>query len=375
MKKFVSKTKGVVKGMPTAVLLSIAIHALLLLAASVFVVVKAVQKKQATFIQVEEAKVEKMDIKKPRPKMKKMSRPRSSRLTTQGARSMPSLALPAVDGIGEGLGNAENAFTMMPDAEDFSMYGSEKSLEVGNELEGTFYSFMYDQRNKWLGEQWNYATCRATVVKEFIDSGWNPIVWQKYYRSPKKLYLTHLCFPPFPSVKGPVAFGMPNSPEFDPDYWAVHYKGNIAAHESGEYRFVGTGDGAVAIRIGEKVVWADTWDNEAYTFVDGYETGVVEDDLKFTFAFHAAHFGPWFEMEEGVPTNMEVVWQNSARGRGECVIAVQKKGEIYPENDEGLPILPVFKTAPIPDAVRPQIEYELFRDVIDLDSDMMFNVH
>ena len=57
------------------------------------------------------------------------------------------------------------------------------------------------------------------------------------------------------------------------------------------------------------------------------------------------------------------------------LIVVEDSAEDYAENQQGMPVLPVFKTAEIPDRVKDQIKYTLIPGEADLESDLMFNVY
>ncbi|HKL20912.1 MAG TPA: hypothetical protein VJ904_03855, partial [Tichowtungia sp.] len=76
MKK--NKKKNLVKGTPTAVLVSIGIHLLVLVVAGGFVVFKIIDREEAQFVPPAKVDRPKMELKKPRVKVKKTSKPRST---------------------------------------------------------------------------------------------------------------------------------------------------------------------------------------------------------------------------------------------------------------------------------------------------------
>ncbi|MEN8255290.1 MAG: hypothetical protein ABFR33_07455, partial [Verrucomicrobiota bacterium] len=78
MKKAGGKQK-VTKGMPSAVLLSIAIHAALFFLAGMLVVFTVVKKKEIEFEPPKAVERPKMKLKKPKVKVKKTSRPKQAK--------------------------------------------------------------------------------------------------------------------------------------------------------------------------------------------------------------------------------------------------------------------------------------------------------
>jgi len=78
MKRIIQKTKGVIRGTPTAVLVSVAIHAGLLLLLGGMVVFTVIKKEEKKFIPPPPVDRKKMELRKPRVKMKKTDKPRAT---------------------------------------------------------------------------------------------------------------------------------------------------------------------------------------------------------------------------------------------------------------------------------------------------------
>ncbi|NNJ71427.1 MAG: hypothetical protein HKP10_09115, partial [Kiritimatiellales bacterium] len=78
MKRESRKRKGLVKGAPTAVILTAAIHLALLAVAGGLVVFTAIKKAEKKFVPPPPVDRPKMDLKKPRVKTKKASKPRAT---------------------------------------------------------------------------------------------------------------------------------------------------------------------------------------------------------------------------------------------------------------------------------------------------------
>ncbi len=136
MKRVFKKDRKIGKGMPSAVVLSILIHAGLFLLAGMLVVFTVVKKEEKKFEPPKAVERPKMKLKKPKVKIKKTSKPKpTTRIVTKMNRaSMPDIQLPEMSGMGEGLGGGIGGFDMMPDFGEVTVYGSGQT--IGNDLEG-----------------------------------------------------------------------------------------------------------------------------------------------------------------------------------------------------------------------------------------------
>ena len=370
MKKKSNDKKGLFKGTPTAVLVSAGIHVALLLLAGGLVVFKIIEKKEAQFVPPAKIDRPKMNLKKPRVKMKKTSKPRATtRIVSKNVASMPDIQLPDISSAGSGLGGGVGGYELVPDVAEMSLFGGSKSVAVGNDFEGTFYSFQYDRRGKKTSI--NDAEYKNTI-RRFVDLGWNPYVFAPYYRGPQKLYTTQIFIPTISSEFGPSFFGIPPGPNFDPIFWCVHYKGKIMRPEGGKFRFWGFGDDVLLVRVNGKVVFNGSYGTDRNDFCEWERR---EDDYRYFIGHAQAAVGDWFELEPGVPVEMEVLCGELPGGQFCAYLLVEDAAEDYAENKEGMPILPVFKTAEIPDRVKDKIKYTLIPGEADLNSDLMFNVY
>ncbi len=377
MKQLFRKTKGVVRGVPSAVLLSALFHFILLFIAGSFVVFSVIKKQEKKFVPPKPIERPKMELKKPRVKMHKTAAPRTTqRIAAKNIQqAMPNIQLPEISGIGSGLGKEIGGFEMMPDPDEISMFGGKTSTSVGNDFEGTFYSSIYDRRGQ---QQTQSMITWIKFVRKFLDYGWNPNVFASFYRAPRKLYATQFMIPPVASENGPEQFGVSVSKDEDfyAGYWAIHYKGRIASKKGGRFRFRGTSDNLLFVRVDGKLVL-----NAAYGGPNAGDPDfppLNEDDLKnckYRMGNTQMRCGNWFELEPGVPVNMEVLIAEYTGGFFAAMLVVEEEGVQYPVNQEGAPILPVFKTAEMPDRIRKQIEYTLIKGEADLEGGPLFNVY
>ena len=373
MKRLIRKSKGLIKGTPSAVLISAAIHGILLFVAGGLVVFNVIQKMEKKFVAPPPVERPKMELIKPKVKVKKTVKPGASqRIVSKTVARMPEMQLPALEGMGKGLGTEIGGFDLMPDISQLGMLGGTKSMAVGNDFEGTFYSLQYDRSGKKIpmSEDTLYS-----VLREFMDADWNPIVFAPYFRGPQKLYTTQFMVPPLSSENCPGYFGVDLSQrKMLPAFWVAHYKGKIARKEGGRYRFWGSGDNFFVVRVNKEVVWnanflASVQDDLGDWDPENDETG------RYHMGHGYAHAGHWFELEPGVPVEMEVFFGEEAGGWTKAMLSVEDATVDYPKNREGMPVLPIFKTADLPTPLREQIEYLLIRGEVELNDPLKFNVY
>jgi len=343
MKRLFKKSQKIVKGMPSAVALSILIHVALFLLAGMLVVFTVVKKEEKQFIPPKAVERPKMKLRKPKVKVKKTSKPKpTTRIVTKVTRAnMPDIQLPEISGMGEGLSGGIGGFEMMPDFEMVSMFGGKQS--IGNDFEGTIYDFKRDRRGKPLSLRISTAGFYREIA-EFIKSDWNISKLSRFYRSPNKLYSPTIMIPSTLSHLGPLAF---NEPDMAAYAYMLHYKGQLVNQKGGRFRFWCMGDNCMVVRVNGRVVldfgnkFADYWEGENSRLTD-YHLG-----------HWPAYSGQWIDLEPGVPQEMEVLFGEYEGGLFAAMLVIEEEGVDYPKNLENGPMLPIFKTA------------ELSRDQID----------
>jgi hypothetical protein len=371
MNRLFRRTKKLIKGTSTAVLISAAFHFILLILASGWVVFTVIEKHQQKFVPVQVNRP-KMDLKKPRVKVQKAAKPRASqRITaTRGVQSMPALQLPEVSGVGAGLSGEIGGFELRPDSAEISLFGARDALPIGNDFEGTFYAMELDRHGKKAGisDQKFWAE-----IRKFFDNDWSPRAFAPYYRAPQKLYATQFIIPPLFSELGPAKFGMGLGEQFDPIHWVIHYKGKIASQTGGRFCFRGIADDILVVRVNKKIVLNATWGEQRAAISDWAPSS--KDDRKYFMGHVVAAVGDWFELKAGEPVEMEVLIGETPGGQFSAMLVVQEEGVKYPLNQNGAPILPAFKTAEIPERIIKQIEYTLIEGEVDLKKGPVFNVY
>jgi len=339
------KNQKITKGMPSAVLLSILIHAALFLLAGLLVVFTVVKKEEKQFAPPKAVERPKMKLRKPKVKVKKTSKPKpTTRIVTKVQKAnMPDIQLPEMSGMGEGLSGGVGGFEMMPDLSEITLFGQEFS--IGNDFEGSFYDFKRDRKGRNIPYS---IEGYYSALKKFLDSGWKPSAFARYWRLPKKLHATTIMIPPIPSALVPELFGEPETTI--PSLWAVHYKGKLVHKDGITFRFWGTGDDVLVVAVDGKTVlnacWpAEGWGTDWSAFLTPYWESDSADSCKYLYNYLPVRVGDWITLEPGVPLDMEVLIGERVGAFFSAVLAVEVKGVEYERGPKGNPILPIFKTA------------------------------
>ncbi len=354
----VKKEKRVVKGTPTAVVISILIHAGLFFLAGMFVVFTVVKQKEVEFAPPKAVERPKMKLKKPKVRIKKSSKPKpTTRIVTKVQKtSMPDIQLPEMSGMAEGLAGGDIGFDLMPDLDSVSIFGGEQS--IGNDFEGVVYDFKRDRNG---GTPTVALSAEDSVkfkeyVEKFIESGWKTSSVARFYKSPRKLYSPMIMIPPITSALGPWAFG---EREMYPYQYMLYYKGQLVHKDAIRFRFVVMGDNFLLIRLDGKVVM--DYKNQFENVLPGKSFKPLNYHLGHWYAYAS----DWIDLEPGVPKQMEVIAGDYKGGLFAAMIAVQVDGVDYPRAPlpQDNPVLPIFKTA------------ELTRDQIDAVYEFMWEGH
>jgi len=375
MKRLITKTKGLVKGMPTAVLFSILFHVVIALIAGVIVVKKAIEKKEVKFVPVQKVVTKTIPLKKPMVKTKTKPSGGSTRIVSKTAMQGRNFAVPEVVGDGKtsfGTGGIDS-FNLTPDLSDLSMFGGKSSTAIGNDFVGTFYAMNYDRQGKNVNL---VQSAYLKLIRQFLENDWSPQVFAPYFRSKTKLYATQFFVPRVPSEQGPIYFGM-GGKDFEPAQWLVHYKGKIAHRTGGKFRFRGFADDIMCVRINKKLVLNASviWGQNQNRVISDWRPELTENRTYSYDKEKIPPMGDWFELKAGEPVEMEVLLGETPGGYFTSMLVVEEYGQDYSVNTAGGPILPIFKTAEMPESVKDQILYLLDEDKADLDNTLMFNVN
>ena len=365
MKKLFKKNRRITKGTSSAVLLSIAIHAVLFFLAGALVIFTVVKKEDQKFEPPKAVERPKMKLKKPKVKVRKTSKPKpTTRIVTKMSRAdMPDIQLPEMSGMGEGLDSGLlGGFDMMPDLGEVSVFGGGQS--IGNDFEGYLYDLKRNRQGRGviMGDD-----MFRSELRKFVLSGWKPSKLARYYRSPKKLYTTHFMIPPVPTPMAPDVFG---APEMDSYYFMMHYKGTLVSPEPITFRFRGAGDAYLMVRVDGKEVLLACWFFHD-VFFDWWQSD-DPDTRKYYLGNQQAAVGDWITLEPGVPLNMEVMFGEYRGGDLSAILTVEVQGQEYEKNRYGAPILPAFKTAEFSRDIIEEIQQYLPANEVNLTNGPVF---
>ena len=177
------------------------------------------------------------------------------------------------------------------------------------------------------------------IVTSFLKS-WNDNDLERYYKAPREKFAKSFCIPQIYANEAPKAFGVEKNVK--PSKWLVHYKGQIAAPETGRYRFHGRGDDVLSVRVKRKLVLdagvvKSSWESSD---PDNYKYDMYND--------FGTVIGDWIFLQKDAPVPMEVLIGEDPGGDFFCQLYIEKDDETYPMNLESgylqRPILPIFKT-------------------------------
>ena len=336
------------KGAPSGFIVSIVFHVAAFFIAGLFVVFTVVNKSEPEFEPPPPIERPKMNLKKPKVKVRKSSQPKpSSRIVSKvKTKEMPEIQLPDVVGSGEGLLGGLGAggiYLDLPEIEEINVFGN--TMSIGNDFEGIFYDPKRYRSGKGtsMGSRYYGGDEFVELLYKFLQKKMDPSVLDKYYRSPKKLYATTFAMPPNLSLMAPTSFDCPDTLGC---LWLVHYKGKLVYPEDIKFRFRAAADDIMSVMVdGEYVIQSV---NTVGKWWDGFLKGVWYDStVPYPIGRFFTVVGDWIELKGGVPLDMEVMMAEIPGGNFQAVLCVEVEGEDYPKNKWGGPILPIFKTSPV----------------------------
>ena len=264
-------------------------------------------------------------------------------------------------GVGFGSGIGSDLGT------DGGGFGSDKPS--GSALEGSFYDF---KQTKALRETGLAPNAVAQILKDFISKGWNENLFAKYYKSPTKLYASHIFISKRSATEAPKAYKCAD--KVKDSRWAAIYRGNVIAPKSGKFRFVGAGDDGIVVRFNGKNVFDYGWYQLALgkiTAEPNYkvamkgtgekalqkeikEGGINTPPMTFYTYSSTGHWnqylgglaaGPSFTVEAGKKYPIEILVTELPGGEFGATLLIEEVGAKYDKKDKtGSPIIHLFRT-------------------------------
>ncbi len=333
----------------SAMVVSLAIHAVIVVVAILVVVAKVIIPEDPDF-QVKKVKRPKMPPKKiqvPVDVKKRKPKPRLRKRIVVNKKTFTDIKMPEISGIKGGLGNmgGDGIGGLGFDLDIGDLFGGNKSM--GNELTGTF----YDLKQTKDGKPANMDNVKYIAALKHFANGWNTSRLDGYFKAPKKKYATFFMLPHMSANAAPKAYGVENIVK--PKHWVAFYEGQISAPETGRYRFCGIADDVLLVRVRDRVVI-----DASYPAWKGKVTTWKSDDdnnRKFPMVNQHMVIGDWFKLTKGKPADMEVLLGECPGGVFYCQLLIEQKGKEYEQvtykTKTGVstrPVLPIFKTQEIP---------------------------
>lgn len=226
-------------------------------------------------------------------------------------------------------------------AQELDSFGSsERSTSA---LIGIFYDLKQNQQREPMNGRKDFGK----IVDEFVSSGFDEALLNRYFRAPLPLYTTQIAMPRMSAEVAPKAFGVDG--EVESRAWVVHYKGQISPPSDGVYRFVGRADDLMVVAINRQVV------------LDGSLGGTSKQLVKTNWqrpapgsapaANRSATYGSWIELKAGQPVDIDILIGEWPGGIFNAILLYEKQGETYATSGSGI-VLPLFQVAPRPDGKR-----------------------
>ena len=395
----------------SALVVSIALHVGFVIAAVTFVAVKAVMKEETTFeaapVERPQMKLKKLQV--PVKNSQKSQAPKLRQTIVSRPKTSVSIQMPEMTGIAGGIGYGKGSgMGGMGVGFNLDLFGG--SGGSGNELIGTFYDLKQDTNRQPtemadliaeikdpFNSQVQEAACR--IIRRFVGSRCDEKKLSEYFKAPKLKYGTAFMMPPMNAGAAPQAFSVQD--DVKPSFWICHYKGQIAAPESGSFRFCGIGDDILIVMVNGKVVldacwpeliglstdWESKDSNSRQFSLNGYKYGKFDANVwqdlyqkiekrggydggshalwgnafrgtegmdhgngSYMKAASRMVLGDWVPMTKGKRVNIDIVIGEVPGGEFNCRLLIEQKGKTYRmvQSDNGpRPILPVFKTKEI----------------------------
>ena len=241
------------------------------------------------------------------------------------------------------------------------IFGS--SEQVDGSLQGYLYDFKQDPDQNSIRHN---NTLFEDHIAEFIrdrdwDRGW---LDENFFRAPKSLSTTQIFFPTVAASDGPDFFGAGDI--VDEMRWIVHYKGQFAPEESGEFRFVGYAGEVVIVRLNGEVVLDGSHPylrsrdrTPRYTEDRGRRSGRdmtewQEEDHGYdhkiftggSWSNHRWYYGTPVTFRQGQVMDLEILIGERGGGDFNGFLMIKEVGQDIEKDDHGRPIHELFQTMP-----------------------------
>ncbi len=347
-------------------LISLAVHVLLGLFATVFIVqtITARHKPEFAAPSANNASTHSLEHKvQMAKKQKTMSAPaQAKRITTTALNTRVALpvmpAMPtmsnAISPMMAGMGGNGTGLSMGggggggggPGGGGPTLFGFHKS--GGSTLVGTFYDFKQTPDGKptsmVIADEGMLSPPERPANEEnkklvgaFANGGFNESMFSNYFKGPAALYATQVFIPIIPSELGPSEFNLAD--KVKGRRWLVVYRGQVSPPVGGRYHFVGAADDYLIVRFQHKIVL------DGSLFHPSGKKEVKELFYEGMSGSMRCDEGDAFNVNDGEFYDIEILLGEQPGGETCAFLMLEKEGETYTKDAKGNPILPIFKTA------------------------------
>ena len=213
-----------------------------------------------------------------------------------------------------------------------TFFGLQSTVKGTGELTGTFYDLKQTKGGRATDmtvDKWK------EFVQKWVKGPWDVKELQGYYAGPSKLHAPFIYIPIISANEGPKAFQVEN--KVKPRLWVAHYKARVVSPVSGNFRFAGYGDDILIVRFNGKVV------------LNQHDpTTLAKPAVKYNYADLGGRgpiAGEWFSVNAGSPYSMEVLIGECPGGLLHAYLLIEKANGQYSKDVKGVPILPIFRLA------------------------------
>ncbi len=277
----------------------------------------------------------------PPPTMKRAQRslPRPQPLVAQNPQNMN---VPAIEvnksnltiGGGRGFGGGLGALgSGVADSIRITSFGFDQALE------GTLTGVLYDMKRNKSGREFDgvkeagsdmrrKTSYGSEVMLDFSRSFNLSSLDRKFSKSSESLYASYFIIPLQKASVAPKSFSAEK--EIEPSLIVAGYTGSYKPQESGRFRFVGKADDVLLVRINGKLVLDASWavDRFSHWRPSSSAKKANEGDQPQHFGLRQGRVtGDWFDLREGVATEIDVVIAEIPGGQFGAYLLIEKEGE------------------------------------------------
>lgn len=186
-----------------------------------------------------------------------------------------------------------------------------------------------------------------SIIREYIERGFDESVLQRFYRVPEPLFASHIFHPRRNSTLALEAYDAGRY-GVQPGTWAVHYRGRFSPPQNGRYRFITKAEAGMVVIVNRQVVSQNGFGND-------HEITRWRPSQRYNYGLpgNAASVGDWMDLRRGQSYPIEIFLGDGRVGNYQAMLLIEQEGVEYEKDARGNPILPIFTLAlsdePMPD--------------------------